>query len=838
MTKRPQTHFAICSFLLAAPACAAADKTGSFSISLLVDTDAPSYFRVPIPKGLAGVLLNVEATRPIAIMVAAGYFPTESHFDISNFPDWSRGRQVSSLFIPAELVETSPCEDRVGEHLTACLKRADTSSGVGFRCGGEFAAEAAWDVTATTATFPERESAFMCDKYVDDCSNSFCDSDRGPTICSGLDSSDCLCQRGFCAVAGRCIDADFADPGCMKVTGRTCPFYTCDVSIGPTNCEDGLCICRQGYCSVNGVCQPGPLCAELNSHGVCDGGRTHRHQSDTAVTNVRVTAATSRNVTAATSDEACCQRLNTARVVSSSRLARCAAQHFFGLQAAIGRSLSVPLLSARGDTEHLDRIAVVALRSDELPSNSSSLFNDGLAEAASVEASVRLTTTIITEWDAKNASAQARGSDVADTSSFLTLQELLSHSWVGKRFEPALQLLEVPVLTPHGKANLPTINAPAGALPVRLRRDRLVLLRLSDEGITGTRAIKSGLLLLHVVGLPPGSHVLYGRSWPEPRSLMDLSPARLVAEAGGSSVWMATQMNTRHFAILPGADAVTTAFFAVHALPMMPPALFPASFSPVVVSTLSTPAPEVIAHSLHVPLWTIFSGVLMLAFTLLVFVFLPHGFGRASNRSVPYAAVADWDIDDNTGQAPGTLAPAHQRIFPSSCSTAVVQKVLVLKDQITSRLLSISTRLGSSRRSKRTEFDSSTDDEELEFGARGRGDDDISVRRSLLGGGDRGEIDVEEESESVVTASTATAAPLEALPRRPGCCTSGVIACASSGQLRSAVDAMGANDRAAMAALMKLRPAARDSLGDDAEEAYDSCCGPLVGTHRADMLSR
>merc|ERR1712224_497383 len=43
-----------------------------------------------------------------------------------------------------------------------------------------------------------------------------------------------------------------------------------------------------------------------------------------------------------------------------------------------------------------------------------------------------------------------------------------------------------------------------------------------------------------------------------------------------------------------------------------------------------------------------------------------------------------------------------------------------------------------------------------------------------------------------------------------------------------------AADREAMAALMKLRPAARDSVGDDTLEDSD---GPLIGTNRSVLLS-
>merc|ERR1712194_286493 len=43
-------------------------------------------------------------------------------------------------------------------------------------------------------------------------------------------------------------------------------------------------------------------------------------------------------------------------------------------------------------------------------------------------------------------------------------------------------------------------------------------------------------------------------------------------------------------------------------------------------------------------------------------------------------------------------------------------------------------------------------------------------------------------------------------------------------------------EQAAFAAFMKLRPAARDSVGDD--EDQESSARPLVGTERAGLLSR
>merc|ERR1712151_606812 len=105
------------------------------------------------------------------------------------------------------------------------------------------------------------------------------------------------------------------------------------------------------------------------------------------------------------------------------------------------------------------------------------------------------------------------------------------------------------------------LEAPAGALPLRLRKDALVIVRVTEDqsltsgGDVGSdRDGGSGLLQLHMLGLPEGSRILYSRAWPEPRSPMDFGHARLVANASGASVWRATELNAMHSAVLPSAD--------------------------------------------------------------------------------------------------------------------------------------------------------------------------------------------------------------------------------------------------------------------------------------------
>jgi len=96
-----------------------------------------------------------------------------------------------------------------------------------------------------------------------------------------------------------------------------------------------------------------------------------------------------------------------------------------------------------------------------------------------------------------------------------------------------------------------------------LRRGQPTFIKISDVSL---EAARRGVLQLHLKDLPEGSSVLYSRSWPFPESLMDFGHATVVDElvAGGKhSVWQSASLNTRFFAVIPSRAAKSVAFFRV-----------------------------------------------------------------------------------------------------------------------------------------------------------------------------------------------------------------------------------------------------------------------------------
>mmetsp|Transcript_97430 Transcript_97430/g.275574 ORF Transcript_97430/g.275574 Transcript_97430/m.275574 type:complete len:834 (+) Transcript_97430:118-2619(+) len=815
------------------------------TLMVKIASDATSYYRVDVPPGAVALRLKAEAMRPVAMMAASGYFPSEAHFDFSNFPDWATGKTRSILRVPVDALSGSPCdacgqEGFVGE----CVAQA--AKGPGLRCTSSPAAVAiarpkagvGGGVVADVAR-PEGAIRFsdkghsqsagpICSKYVDACRAGSCESHRGPTYCNSTGAlsgeGDCLCQRGFCEANGRCVAGELLDPGCMKVTGQTCPHYACDPKLGPTDCEDGLCVCQPGHCSVNGVCQPGTLCNEFDARGGCN----MNFGAEGAVADIarRLDSAGGGRAR----DQDCCRRLETSRSVESGTFARCVARHFFGLDAALERGIPLPprlgpkaVAGSRGDDEVRDGPQlVIALRASEHPG-----WNETGASAPddSAEVSIRLSLAVDMTAsedesvlsDRANAGASAvAAAPIAHVERFHTMQELLTSP-------PFVQQLEAPLLRPGEGPDAPVHEAPRGALPLQLRRGEPLVLRLSEDAF-GALPESGGALRLHVVGLAAGSRVLYSRSWPEPRSLMDLGHASLVASLPNSSVWRPSQLNTRHFAIVPAKDGHADVFFAVHTLK------------------------EAVSLDTEVgdrKMWHILAAMAIIMWLIVLALGqrnLCSCWKRNDGWSKLYERVstteeaaflcvdppAGWSSDDElpqfgTPRKSGAVAPIFGPLAAFGAS---------VKEQLTSRLPSVSTRAGTSYRggTSRSAIDSDSDGDGVALFRGAFGGDrksqahhTVEEARGLLGAAE------DDEKQDFARAASPPRTP----PR--GRRSAGRSATGNGGHLP--IDADNVSDQAAMAALMKLRPAAHDSVGDCADDDGLSA-SPLVGSERATFLSR
>jgi len=80
-----------------------------------------------------------------------------------------------------------------------------------------------------------------------------CDGTRGPTTCHHF---RCICQQGFIAAGGKCVEASLTPKSHLGLrrTGESCSVGYCDTKSGPTACLDGYCFCLEGSVFHNGQC--------------------------------------------------------------------------------------------------------------------------------------------------------------------------------------------------------------------------------------------------------------------------------------------------------------------------------------------------------------------------------------------------------------------------------------------------------------------------------------------------------------------------------------------------------------------------------------------------------
>jgi len=892
-----------------------------------LDSDAPAYFRIRVPPGTKLLRVHAEADRPVALMAALGYLPTEAHYDVSNFPEWARGLETTDLRLPLHELREPAC-DPDGK-LAACLSRI--SRGPGLQCG-----------TPTAA--PDTEPSHLtCEKFIGDCSfsgtaaSSSCRSRQGPTLCdansrNGTDA--CLCQPGFCAVSGRCVGADQVQQvqgGCFKITGRTCPKYDCGDEDGPANCEDGLCVCAPGYCAVGGVCMAGPLCEEIDAHELCDAASSNMGPrpgfGEASAANRRLLGIQDGDG----ADAQCCQRLDDARAGQPGHFARCAARHLRKLEDAISREVNMPLLAGWGvegeDVVVSARVSMVG-RSTLLPQRRS-MDDDGLLRTIKV-----LFTATMEEYvgwgDVATPASAATGSELlAPLSHFKTVQELISPSLgaPSQSMESTIRQFEAPLLVTTNRSGhadamgaslsprselrgapasaLPGVppsklpKPPLGALPLPLQKDQLVVLRLEQASLHGSPAMDGaaagGSLQLHIVGLPLGSLVLYSRKGPEPRSLMDFGHAQPVPseDLWGDAAWGAADArNARHFAVLPSEDAGmgAAAYFAVepdHSQTTQPLL--------VDVGEVASLAPTGGIHQSDTTgmVWYLEWVLLALGCLLALYVWFRsirrRGARIASLRrarsEMRYVAVAMSEPDAaaggglGSGDEEGTKRTLLEELqtFGGTVKEKFGQGDFQGLGDVTGRLLhSVSTRASSrsssriSATSRRSMLDEESANEAPHRHSGRLTEGEREEARGLLRSGyENEEEDEDGEAEELQwrppspQRSSVHSPPWSRLPSLPsspateephqnplGSCWQWRAPSPRKSAVHSpqcerrpsppttpSIDDGDDDDIAAVAALMKLRPAARDSVGDD-EEDDPLSARPLVGTGRQCMLSR
>lgn len=830
------------------------EMSGPLPIQLT--SDEVSYFRVRVPKSVPQLIIFAQATSdPVIWALANGYWPKESHYDISNFPSWAQASLRSDVLVDlTQLRSPSRC-DGPEAILQQCFSRAQ-SGDLELACGNQPSAvegmvNALSGHYASHAALPQYGRPSLCQKRIGTCSQSACTAHlQGPTRCdanTSLDEGDCVCQQGFCADAtGRfCVEADTLQLGCEKVTGRICNLYDCDPAFGKARCEDGLCVCAPGHCSVNGICQPGPICRESDEFGFCEQPVATQGVLKPDI----VSEGSSRPTPPPASQLAsqCCRILNIARQRDPGRFVRCIASHFYSVENQKKHGVQANLLTdMTSGGEAFDELVFMARSS----TSHTSFRADARGE--SPRGVVKFWFSLV-----RNASSGFIGLTPwpVTYSMPLRLQEL--------ELFRTLEELVSPYRSPDGQLAVQLHEVPLGvqnSARLHFRRDELVLLRerffdQHDE------------LKLHLRGLPSGSSVLYSRTspWLEPRSLLDFghassediqNPARRLNKDSTAnlqeSVWLPRHKNARYFAILPAADGSLDAYFT-GSFESAPPRETPQQSDKFIgrpmVANVSPPAavPDMEPHWISAMWFGLTFALSSLAlgrwilrrdsvdregsYNLTAILDTPRRLASdlkqtflARRRELqpqqmympvsrseyeivscaePVAAIAESDDDaESSTRETRTLCPKAPSLSSLKVFGVEIKKALFAARELTSR------------RSSQGSFD----DEDSDGTPRG------GLRFSERCEEARGLLSTEEEEDEGFRPSRGRAHSPDPI-------------CRGSRKAipKSPIDMGSSEDFEAMQALLKLRPAARDSVGDDTLEDID---GPLMGTDRSAMLKR
>lgn len=701
-----------------------------------------SYFKVVAPPGEV-LRISAISPRPVALMASSGYLPTESHYEASNFEDWVTGARKTQLKVPVDTLKTSAC-DPPGI-LTGCF---ELMSAQGLNCGKAVSRQRSPYLSSIglDSQAVEDLSEDPCQKNVGTCRNGACEEQRGPTTCNITEpgsSGNCVCQRGYCEISGKCINAELVHTGCYKVTGRTCPNYISDPASGPANCEDGISVCKPGFCSVRGVCLPGAGCKEFAPPAEC------KALSDISISSRRLVE-DRRTTGIGLGVDDCCRVIDTSRAERPSQFARCTARHFFSVEEAFNKGLQ-PKLLAEFQSNGVD--VIVAVRGGFSP------------EGETSEVQVELTVEMLPSSD---------DATLKPLSEFRTIQELVAPPLPSSEIE--LSLHEAPLVASHD----------VGRLPMLLRRKEPVFIKLND---TSLAAARKGVLQLHLEGLPEGSNVLYSRSWPSPVSLMDFGHAILADQLNverKGSVWQAASLNTCFFAVIPSRAARIEAFFKV----APPPRGWILSDQESGSWLQGTAAAIAAAFALGM------LGVLLWKY-------------HAHHSEVPHHYI---NIHGEAGSVHDSVGEM-EKAQSSDTAGHFVTALRSIRDEIkektdmglaawSSRLASVSTRAGTTRRSYESDEDIEDchSDEREELMQPIREDECVTPPKDQFEGYSVSSVHVRPKND-------------------PAC-----------------IDSGNEDDQDALDALLKLRPAAQDSIGNEGDD--DEATHPLMGSARLSALSR
>jgi hypothetical protein len=488
---------------------------------------------------------------------------------------------------------------------------------------------------------------------------------------------------------------------------------------------------------------------------------------------------------AALDGQSCCQLLEDAHSKQPGEFARCAARFFYNLDRALARNYSIPLL-ADLTTEATEpwREVVLALRAAEPQRASEFSDEDGATDSAA---------TAFGDLEAELSLEAVQPPAVADvvaaasifrpiSSAYQPVQELVA-PLTG---QPPLQQFEAPLSSDRREVPLPAV--------LNLIAGELAIVRLAD--LEAAAEEEDGVLQLHLQDLPPGSTVLYARSWPEPRSLMDFGHAIGHVVNNVSTIWRPSMLSATYFAVMPGESALVTAFFSVRRFLDVPEGLIAAppvdpSVEPI-AGIQQDISHEYVAGAIVLGIGAI---ALVAAFVRWQQLFGRHqGLVEQPSRTTSEGVIAQlaarslsfdngWSSGDD--EIDGSSRP--RPIFSSlkKIGGRVRTKLNDFGDATNRMLLSVSTRAGTTRRSY----------------------EDCEVELSLFDADS-------DEGESGGFRAADEGRPLLAVSRRQE-----------------------PDEDDGTEALMKLRPALQDSLGGGLDDA-DIVESPLVDSERMHMLSR
>jgi len=373
----------------------------SISHSLTIRSSHLEFFKIKVPTH-GKILIQSSSPEPVVLLASYKYLPTEEHYDVASVESWLRQERRAELLLPLDKMREHPCSPL--EAMRECLNvmndglltcgeasspyenlRRRLYEGDGIHKEDEskkinaeiVQVEDDFDDESEPTLETDDDDKPTCHTYVGDCNGGQCEVDRGPTVCNvtsiGTGLGQCICQPGYCEIAGRCVLSGLLQKGCYKITGHTCPFLTCPTAMGPANCEDALCVCPKGYCAEGGMCMPGPLCEEFGMQAMCEASDFYEMGSSIRSPNDAV-----RRLAAESKD--CCRIVDTARRRDPGSFARCTARHFFSfrdINQISNGAINIPELDIGTDNGEWVGIGLKSDSSNDVPVQLQIMVQDG-----------------------------------------------------------------------------------------------------------------------------------------------------------------------------------------------------------------------------------------------------------------------------------------------------------------------------------------------------------------------------------------------------------------------------------------------------------------------------